>query len=168
MALIKQSTARNRLVLMVDSGDHVTGKTGLTLTIRISKNGAAFATISPVVSELEAGFYSLALTASDADTLGDLGYHITGAGADSTDFVDQVVVDLPGSGDSWSSILEGTFSASDLLRIIAAVAAGKTSIDAHGNGGASVSFRDISDATTILTAEVSGVPNQRTSVLLAP
>lgn len=82
---------------MVDSTDHVTGKAGLTLTIRGSKDGAAFAAIAPAVTELEAGFYSLALSSAHTDTLGDLALHITAAGADPTDLVDQVVVDLPGA-----------------------------------------------------------------------
>ena len=34
---LKQSTAVNITVLMIDSSDHVTGKTGLTLTIYATK-----------------------------------------------------------------------------------------------------------------------------------
>jgi hypothetical protein len=76
---------------MTDSADHVTGKTGLTLTITASKDGAAFASISPTVTELSNGWYNLALTSSHTDTLGDLALHVTGAGADPTDLVMQVV-----------------------------------------------------------------------------
>lgn len=97
MALLKQSTARDRLIFMVDSTDHVTGKTGLTLTITSSKNGAGFAAITPTVTERGNGFYLLALTAAMTDTLGDFGLHITGTGADATDIVDQVVGELPGA-----------------------------------------------------------------------
>lgn len=95
--LLKQSTARNRVVLLIDSADHVSGKAGLTLAIKASKDGAAFATITPTVTELEAGFYALALTSGHTDTLGDLALHVTGTGADPTDIVDQVMVDLPGA-----------------------------------------------------------------------
>ena len=49
--MLKQSTGRNVLVFMTDSSDHVTGKTGLTLTITASKDGAAFAGIAPTVTE---------------------------------------------------------------------------------------------------------------------
>lgn len=90
MALLKQSTAFTRMVLMLDSADHVSGKTGLTLTITASKAGAAFASISPTVTERGNGWYSLALTTSHTDTLGELALHITGTGADPTDLVDQV------------------------------------------------------------------------------
>lgn len=147
---------------MVDAVDHVTGKTGLTLTIRLSKDGAAFATITPVVTELEAGFYSLALTASHTDTLGDLAYHITGAVADPTDFVDQVV---PAIGE-WASVLEGSRTASDLLRISAAVDAGKDTIVDNGDGTADVTFRDVSDTTDLVVGHVVG--SRRTSVVITP
>lgn len=87
MRKAKQSAAKNVMVLMVDSTDHVTGKTGLTLTITASKDGAAFASISPTVTERGNGWYSLALTASHTDTLGDLALHITGTAADPADMV---------------------------------------------------------------------------------
>ncbi len=118
--LIKQSTARNRMILMVDSGDHVTGKTGLTLTITASKDGAAFASISPTVTERGTGWYSLALTTSHTDTLGDFALHITGSAADPTDIVDQVVALLPGDavnvGKMNSVTLLGTGAPGDLWR----------------------------------------------------
>jgi hypothetical protein len=100
MALLKLSTARSRVVFMVDDTDHVTGKTGLTLTITASKDGAAFASITPTVTELANGWYKLALTTSHTDTLGDFALHITGTDADPTDLVDDVVADLPGGSVS--------------------------------------------------------------------
>ncbi len=90
MKLLKQSTVYNLVVLMVDSSDHVTGKTGLTLTITASKDGGAFASITPTVTELSYGMYKLALTSSHTDTVGDLAIHVTGTGADPTDVVVQV------------------------------------------------------------------------------
>lgn len=87
MRKAKQSTAKNVMVLMVDSADHITGKTGLTLTITASKDGGAFASIAPTVTERGDGWYALALTASHTDTLGDLALHITGTAADSADMV---------------------------------------------------------------------------------
>lgn len=96
MAILKVSTARNRMVFMVDDTDHVTGKTGLTLTITASKDGAAFGSISPTVTERGDGWYNVALTTSHTDTLGDFALHITGTDADPTDLVDEVVTDLPG------------------------------------------------------------------------
>jgi len=91
MRRLKQSTARNILVWMSDSADHITGKTGLTLTITASKAGAAFASITPTVTERTNGWYQLALTSSHTDTLGDFALHITGASADALDVMMQVV-----------------------------------------------------------------------------
>lgn len=100
MRILKQSTARSMVVFMTDSSDHVSGKTGLTLTITASKDGGAFSSISPTVTELANGWYKLALTTSHTDTLGDLALHITAAGADPTDVAAQVCADLPGASVS--------------------------------------------------------------------
>jgi hypothetical protein len=91
MRTLKQNTARNVLVFMSDATDHVTGLTGLTLTITASKAGAAFASITPTVTERANGWYQLALTASHTNTLGDFALHITGTGADPSDILMEVV-----------------------------------------------------------------------------
>lgn len=103
--LLKQSTARNRVILMVQTSDHITGLAGLTLTITASKDGAAFASITPTVTDRGNGFYSLALDTTHTNTLGDFALHITGAAADPTDVVDQIVVELPG-GASASNVTQ--------------------------------------------------------------
>lgn len=90
MRQLKQSTAANVMVFMTDSTDHVTGKASLTLTITASKDGGAFASISPTVTERGSGWYSLALTTSHTDTLGDLALHVTATGADPTDLLCRV------------------------------------------------------------------------------
>src|SRR6266849_4014368 len=93
--LLKLSTARNRPILMVDSVDHVTGKTGLTLTITASKDGAAFASITPTVTKLSNGWYNVALTTTHTNTLGAFVLHVSSAGADPTDVLDEIVSLLP-------------------------------------------------------------------------
>lgn len=90
MRSLKQSTAANVMVFMTDSADHVAGKASLTLTITASKDGAAFASISPTVTERGNGWYNLALTASHTDTLGDLALHVTATGADPSDLLCRV------------------------------------------------------------------------------
>ena len=89
--MLKQSTARNLMLFLTASSDHVTGLTGATLTITLSKDGAAFASISPTVTERSDGWYRLALTSSHTDTLGDFVLHITAASADPIDLREQVV-----------------------------------------------------------------------------
>lgn len=91
MRLLKQSTAANVMVFMTDSADHVSGKASLTLTITASKDGGAFASISPTVTERGSGWYSLALTTAHTDTLGDLALHVTATGADPSDLACRVV-----------------------------------------------------------------------------
>jgi hypothetical protein len=106
MRLLKQSTIRNVMVFMVDETDHVTGLAGLTLAIDLSKDGGGFAAISPTVTEVDVGWYKVALTASHTDTLGDLVLHVTAPGADSAEVLCQVVKYLPGENDA--AILAGT------------------------------------------------------------
>jgi hypothetical protein len=96
MALLKQSTAYARTFLMVQSSDHVTGLTGASVSVALSKAGAAFAAAAGAVSEIGNGFYKVALTTTDTGTLGDLAFHCTAAGADPTDFVDQIAANILG------------------------------------------------------------------------
>lgn len=105
---VKQSTTTYALVfLMVDSTDHVTGKTGLSPTVTLSKNGGSFASPSGTVSEIANGWYKVAGNATDNATLGPLILHATGTAADPTDVVYTVVADLPGvaqTGDSYARL----------------------------------------------------------------
>ena len=87
---LQQSTAANVMVFLVLSSDHITGATGKTLTITASKNGSAFASISPTVVERGNGWYSLALTSSHTDTEGDLALRITATSCDPTNEAMQV------------------------------------------------------------------------------
>lgn len=94
MALLQKSTAYTRMFLMVDSADHVTGKTGLTVTVTLSKAGGAFGAAGGTVTEVSSGWYKIALTTTDTNTTGELAYHCTGTAADPTDFADQVDMDV--------------------------------------------------------------------------
>lgn len=80
---IKQSSAVKALVFfMYDSSDHVTGKTGLSPMVVLSKNGATFASPTGSVSEIGNGFYKVAANATDSNTLGQLALSATASGAD--------------------------------------------------------------------------------------
>lgn len=94
MREIKQGDAANVMLFMADSTDGKTGKTGLTLAVTISKNGAAFGSISPTVTERGNGWYNVALVAADTDTIGDLVVRGTATGADPGERVVNVVADL--------------------------------------------------------------------------
>lgn len=90
--LLKQSqTARPLLFLMVDSADHITGKTGLSPTVTLSKNGGSFAAPAGAVAAVGNGWYRVAGHATDANTLGPLVLNATATGADPCDVVYEVV-----------------------------------------------------------------------------
>lgn len=91
----QSSTDQPLAFLMVDSADHITGKTGLTVTVTIRKVGGSFASPSGAVSEVGNGWYEVAPNATDNNTLGPLLLHATATGADPTDDCYQVVVHNP-------------------------------------------------------------------------
>lgn len=144
MASIKQSTTYNRAFLLVLTSDHITGATGKTPSVNISKNGAAFAGAAGAVTELAFGWYNIALTTADTGTLKDLAFHCTGAACDPTDFVDQVValdpftatVNPGANGITASTIAANAITASQL----AADSIGSSQIAATG-------AQEIADAT---------------------
>ncbi len=156
MSLLKQSTARDKLVFMTDSADHVTGKTGLTLTITASKNGAAFASITPTVTERSNGWYSLALTTSHTDTLGDLALHVTATGADPTDVVWEVVVGLPGESVTVSSIGNNVITAAS---IAASALNGKGDWNIGKTGYSLTATTGLGNQTANITGSVTSVTN---------
>ena len=93
MAVLRKKTPYTRLFLMVKStgaGAHILGQTGANPIVTLGKAGAAFTAAEGIVSELTSGWYKINLTVNDTDTIGDLGYKITGTGADPTDFIDQI------------------------------------------------------------------------------
>jgi hypothetical protein len=79
----KNAILNNFEFFMVDVADHVTGKTGLTVTAERSIDGAAFAACANAVTEVSAGVYKINLAATD--TNGDtITLKFTSAGADAT------------------------------------------------------------------------------------
>jgi len=89
--ILKQSTAVNIPFFMVDSTDSITGKTGLSPTVTLSKDGGSFAGAGGSVSEIGNGWYYLSANTTDTGTLKSLVLHATAAGADPFDETHQVV-----------------------------------------------------------------------------
>lgn len=89
--LTKGKTGQTAVFLMVDASDHITGKTGLTPTVTLSKAGGALASPTGTVSEVGSGLYKLTLDVADVDTFGALVIHATAAGADPCDHAMQVI-----------------------------------------------------------------------------
>jgi hypothetical protein len=94
--LIQQSTTAQPLTfLMVLSSDHITGATGLSPTVTLSKNGGAFASPAGAVTEIGSGWYKVAGNATDNGTLGPLLLHATAGTADPSDTKFSVVAFNP-------------------------------------------------------------------------
>jgi hypothetical protein len=89
---VKQSSTAYPLVfLLVQSSDHITGLTGATPTVTISKAGGAFAAPSGAVAEIGSGWYKVAGNATDTATLGPLALHATATSGDPCDALYEVV-----------------------------------------------------------------------------
>lgn len=92
MRILKQSsTAQPLMFLLVLASDHISGATGLTPTVTLSKSGAAFGAPSGAVTEISSGWYKVAGNATDTATLGPLILHATGTGTDPVDIEFEVV-----------------------------------------------------------------------------
>lgn len=81
----QNSTSHPILFFMADTSDHITGLTGLTPAVTLSKNGGSFAAAEGAVSEVGNGWYALSGDADDRDTLGTLILHAEATGADPFD-----------------------------------------------------------------------------------
>jgi hypothetical protein len=74
------------------------------------------------------------------------------------------VNDAGSASNPWTEVIEGTYTATEVLRLLLAVAAGKTTIVDHGGGSATITFRDTSDTTDRVVADMTG--SERTTVTL--
>lgn len=145
MALMKQSTAYTRTFLMVDSADHVTGKTGVTPAVKLSKAGGSAAAAGGTVTEVDSvnfpGLYKIVYTTTDTNTLGDLAAHCTAAGADPTDLTtDQVVAFDPTDAAALGLSRIDTNIASRMATFTLPTNFSALSIDANGRVKALVGF----------------------------
>lgn len=92
-SLVQQSTTQLALkFFLTASSDHITGLTGATATVTISKEGAAFASPAGAVTEIANGWYKVAANATDTNTLGEILLHATAASADPCDLIAAEVV----------------------------------------------------------------------------
>jgi len=95
---IQQSTSGTDIVfLMVLTSDHISPATGLSPTVTLRKNQSSFASPAGTVSEIAKGWYKISGTGltSDTNTLGPLILNASGAAADFTDQLYNVVAYNP-------------------------------------------------------------------------
>lgn len=62
--------------------------------------------------------------------------------------------------------VQGAYTAADALRVLLAVAAGRTTINALGNGAATVEFEAVDGSGVVVSATMDG--SERTAVTLTP
>jgi hypothetical protein len=95
MQLILNGEARPIMFFLASAADRVSGVTGASPAVFISKNGGAFAAPSGAVSETGDGWYALTPAGADVATNGVLLLHATAPGADPADVKCQVVAFSP-------------------------------------------------------------------------
>src|ERR1700693_5460678 len=94
MRKLPESTAYTVMLKVFSATDHVTPATGKTVAVVLSKAGVAFANPSggaTNATQVGSGWYSVALSTTDTNTLGDLVVRGTAAGCDDSEQVCQVV-----------------------------------------------------------------------------
>ncbi len=133
----------------------VTGSGGLALTIALSANGTAtitgtggLAMIVPVAGN------AAAVLSAAADLKGRLSLS-----GDITPFTELSPENLAAAVGNL--VIEGTFTLKEMIRLLTAVAAGKTDIDTSGPNPI-VRFRDLNDTKDRVTATMTG--SERTTV----
>lgn len=89
--------------------------------------------------------------ASDYNEVGTMGEKVNDAGSAS---------------NPWTEVIEGSYTATEVLRLLLAVAAGKTTIVDNGGGTATVTFRDTGDSKNRIVASMTG--SERTTVTKDP
>ena len=72
--------------------------------------------------------------------------------------------DAGSATNPWTEVIESGYTASQILRLLARVAAGKTTITDLGGGAATVAFRDLADTKDAVVADMTG--SNRTDVVL--
>lgn len=150
---LKQNTAANVMILLVDSADHVSGKTGLTPTVVASKNGGAFAALDAeaTVTEVANGWYKVALVAADLDTLGDYVLHASAAGADPTDRLLAVVANI--EADTYARI--GAPAGASVSADVAAVKADSGGLRTDYTTGRAAALDNLDAAVTTRALETT-------------
>lgn len=103
-----------------------TDATGLVPVVTISKAGAAFGAAGGVVTEIAGGWYKIAFTATDLNTLGVLAIKVAVATADTLQETAQVIAQDPYLIDP-GAISDGTAQAGAATTIT--LAAGESAVD---------------------------------------
>lgn len=169
MQILRSSATTPITFFMADNADHITGVTGLSPSVTVSKNGGSFSVPAGAVSEIGFGWYKVAPNATDTDTLGDLLLHATATGADAfSERVAEIVAFDPRDAFFFANAMfdapdgvEAGLTLRQSHRAMSAALAGKVS----GAGTPVVKFRNVPDNKDRITADCDTSGN-RTNVTL--
>lgn len=153
---IKQSTTEAPLLfLLIASSDHITGKTGASPSVSISKAGGAFSSPAGAVTEIGNGWYQVAGNATDTSTLGPLTLHATATGADPTDcVVAEIVAYDPQDGGTiadvasavWEEALSAHTTAGTGGQVLAAANTVAQAIPFSASGNVKADIKEVNDS----------------------
>jgi len=163
MSLLEQSaTIIVQIGPFLDSTDGVTEESGLSPGVEISKAGAAFASKNEANTPTHdaEGWYTCALGTSDTDTVGRLVLKAQD-NANHLPVWHEFFVVPSGVYETIASNVESTYDIQEVLRIVLAALAGKST----GGGTANPAFRDVGDTKDRISATVDSDGN-RTSMTL--
>lgn len=90
-AVQQNQTSQHLVFFLVNSSDHISGATGKTPIVTLSKNGAAFASPAGGVYEIGKGWYAVSGNLTDSNTLGPLLLNASGSATDPFDDTFNVV-----------------------------------------------------------------------------
>jgi hypothetical protein len=88
------------------------------------------------------------------------------AGHQAAGSTGKALTDAQSAGDPWAGTAETGFTYGDVMRLLAAVAAGKSTIVSLGGGAATVTFRSIDDSADRVEATMAA--SERSAVTLNP
>lgn len=124
------------------------GEGDLEATIAAYGNMAIDITVTGTgLTTANVGHYVWAALAAENDTTGTMGELLNNAAA---------------GGNPWDVLIEGGYTAADIMKILVAVAAGKSTITDNGDGTMTVDFRDLDDTLNRVEADVDN--SERTDV----
>lgn len=159
--LVQQSTSNDPLFFfLTQAADHITGLTGATPTVTISKNGAAFGAPGGSVTEIANGWYQVGGNTTDTNTLGDILLHATATGADPCDMVvAQVVAFNPRNANLGITNLSVNVAQWNGTNVSPPATAGLPDVNARNIGGVAAAL----DGNNLLKVDVEDINGNATA-----
>jgi hypothetical protein len=130
------------------------------LIAALTGSGTSGASTLSAIGELGA---DLTVTGTGLSTanVGEAVWSALAASNNAADTMGELINNLGAGADPWTVTLDGSYTAADLLRVMASAMAGKLS----GVGTGEIIFRDVNDTKDRITATVDGSGN-RTAITL--